>query len=350
MCTEPFFLLVRYWSQELRLHDPSTRLFRILQDPSEPRAYLTPSDFEPFVYDVVERHPGLAFLRSSEFRHRYVEAVITRLFYQLNRPYNERLTLREFKKSKLFDTMLRLDQDDDINDFNDDFSYEHFYVIYLKFWHLDTDHNFSLSREDLANYDGGALSPLIIHRIFSSVVRRPGCPEDRMDFRDFVVFFIAEVNKSSPTATEYWFRCLDLDGDGVVSLYEIDAFFQPQRGRLIDRQHCTADDAPRVSDVMCQLNDMVKPAIESRFTLRDIKHCRQAALFFDTLFNTHRYLLSEHKDLVAIQRQRMTPHFNDWDRYAEAEYASLTSGVQVPQETADTEYDLQELDDMENEV
>ena len=36
--------------------------------------------------------------------------------------------------------MTLLDEEDDINKINDYFSYEHFYVIYCKFWELDTDH------------------------------------------------------------------------------------------------------------------------------------------------------------------------------------------------------------------
>jgi hypothetical protein len=34
---------------------------------------------------------------------------------------------------------------------------------------------------------------------------------------DFVFFSI-----------EYWFRCMDLDGDGVLSMFELDYFYQEQ--------------------------------------------------------------------------------------------------------------------------
>jgi hypothetical protein len=27
---------------------------------------------------------------------------------------------------------------------------------------------------------------------------------------------------------EYWFRCLDLDGDGILSMFELDYFYQEQ--------------------------------------------------------------------------------------------------------------------------
>ena len=45
--------------------------------------------------------------------------------------------------------VLRLvDTEGDINKINDYFSYEHFYVLYCKFWELDTDHDFLLDRDD----------------------------------------------------------------------------------------------------------------------------------------------------------------------------------------------------------
>ena len=47
------------------------------------------------------------------------------------------------------------------------FSYEHFYVIYCKFWELDSDHNFLLSQEDLLRYGNHALTYRIVDRIFS---------------------------------------------------------------------------------------------------------------------------------------------------------------------------------------
>ena len=40
--------------------------------------------------------------------------------------------------------------DPQVTDF---FSYEHFYVIYCKFWELDKDHDLFIDREDLARHN-----------------------------------------------------------------------------------------------------------------------------------------------------------------------------------------------------
>ena len=65
-----------------------------------------------------------------------------------------------------------------------------------------------------------------------------------MSYYEFVWFLISEEDKRSPTrypfsspipivillhsSIEYWFRCLDLDGDGILSMYELDYFYQEQ--------------------------------------------------------------------------------------------------------------------------
>lgn len=49
------------------------------------------------------------------------------------------------------------------------FSYEHFYVIYCKFWELDTDHDFLIDKENLVRYGNHALTYRIVDRIFTQV-------------------------------------------------------------------------------------------------------------------------------------------------------------------------------------
>jgi hypothetical protein len=50
-----------------------------------------------------------------------------------------------------------LQDEDDINQVTDFFSYEHFYVIYCKFWELDKDHDLFIDREDLARHNDHGL-------------------------------------------------------------------------------------------------------------------------------------------------------------------------------------------------
>ena len=57
----------------------------------------------------------------------------------------------------------RLEEETDVNTITEYFSYEHFYVIYCKFWELDKDHDLLIDKADLqAHGDHGKLllSPL----------------------------------------------------------------------------------------------------------------------------------------------------------------------------------------------
>jgi len=55
------------------------------------------------------------------------------------------------------------------------FSYEHFYVIYCKFWELDTDHDFLIDKENLIRYGNHSLTYRIVDRIFTQVSLFPWC-------------------------------------------------------------------------------------------------------------------------------------------------------------------------------
>ena len=52
-----------------------------------------------------------------------------------------------------FQTIRRLEEVEDINQISQFFSYEHFYVIYCKFWEVDKDHDLCISKEDLARHN-----------------------------------------------------------------------------------------------------------------------------------------------------------------------------------------------------
>jgi len=88
-----------------------------------------------------------------------------------------------------YQTIRRLEDEDDINQITDYFSYEHFYVIYCKFWELDRDHDLLVSKEDLSRHNDHGISlnrgPRASLRDTWFVSRLPGslgfCPCLRFD-------------------------------------------------------------------------------------------------------------------------------------------------------------------------
>lgn len=54
---------------------------------------------------------------------------------------------------------------------------------------------------------------------------------------------------------EYWFRCMDMDGDGVLSMYELEFFYEEQCERM---EGMGIEPLP-FQDLLCQMLDLVKP-------------------------------------------------------------------------------------------
>ncbi|XP_014103403.3 serine-rich adhesin for platelets [Bactrocera oleae] len=316
---------VEFWKQmNVYCHDAASRFVYILSRGQRFRQYILPEDLAPLVQDVVDTHPGLAFLKeATEFHSRYVHTVIARIFYSVNRCWSGRINISELKKSDLLEVLTLLEEEDDINQIMAFFSYEHFYVIYCKFWELDKDHDLLINQDDLARHSDHALSTRIVERIFSGCVTRGDNkkqPEDepKMSYTDFVWFLLSEEDKRTPTAIEYWFRCMDIDGDGVLSMYELEYFYEEQQQRM---ESIGIETLP-FEDCLCQMLDMIKPARRDCVSLGDLKRCKMTHVFFDTFFNLEKYLDHEQRDPFASQRDEYS---SDWDRFAAQEYELLIS-------------------------
>ncbi|XP_014438004.1 serine/threonine-protein phosphatase 2A regulatory subunit B'' subunit beta [Tupaia chinensis] len=316
---------VAMWRKILQnCHDDAAKFVHLLMSPG--CSYLVQDDFVPFLQDVVNTHPGLSFLKeASEFHSRYITTVIQRIFYTVNRSWSGRITCAELRRSSFLQNVALLEEEADINQLPEFFSYEHFYVIYCKFWELDTDHDLLIDAQDLARHNDHAISTKMIDRIFSGAVTRGRRvqKEGKMSYADFVWFLISEEDKKTPTSIEYWFRCMDLDGDGALSMFELEYFYEEQCRRL----DSLAIEALPFQDCLCQMLDLVKPQSEGKITLHDLKRCKLANVFFDTFFNIEKYLDHEQKEQVSLLRESESdgPELSDWEKYAAEEYDILVA-------------------------
>ncbi|OUM69060.1 hypothetical protein PIROE2DRAFT_57693 [Piromyces sp. E2] len=361
--------------------------------------YLLQEDFYIVINDVVQYHPGLEFLSNMPiFQNRYIETVISRLFYNKPRNWNERMTLNEFRKVKFTQKLINLqDEDDDININRDIFSYKHFYVIYCKFWELDKDHDMKINRNELAKYDQFSMTPIMIDRviegygkvtssdgeilksgwrdkiddqklnsnqpkmdnfsslqeafrnisiknknyIFSNLIKDYNNEDDPniMLYKDFIWFILSAEDKGTTQAIEYWFRCLDLDGDGVISVFEIEQFWIEQYQRMIEWRTV---DIWSFNDFLCYLLDMIQPENKNIITLADLKRSKNTPLFFDMLFDIKKYemhlrcmdpLFREanevwivegiSSDNVNIDEEEKKIKLEGWEKFAERTYEQL---------------------------
>eukprot|EP01113_Clastostelium_recurvatum_P039793 TRINITY_DN6113_c0_g1_i3.p1 TRINITY_DN6113_c0_g1~~TRINITY_DN6113_c0_g1_i3.p1 ORF type:complete len:601 (-),score=145.46 TRINITY_DN6113_c0_g1_i3:42-1844(-) len=356
---------------------PEALLVHILRQGS--RDYLIPSDFRPFMRVLLDTHPGLDFLRATpEFQERYTETVIVRIFFHMNRRIKGRLTVEEMQKARFVEALCLLDVEADINKHLVYFSYEHFYVIYCKFWELDSDHDLVIGFADLVRYGHGSLTQCMCERVMMC----PQLPRDadavrllggakamqsdrlRMTYQDFVYFMLAEEDKCSEASQEFWFQCLDVDCDGVLSLYEMEYFYTEQEERMA----AVPMEAPPFVDILCQMLDMLKPDGTTRgkkrlvdeqrgipmgpgsvantlssgltpgtahgaplISLRDIRRQdpKLVSYFFNALFNLSKFIAFETKDPFQsmepdAQDAARVPGIGDpdteWCRFAESEY------------------------------
>ncbi|KAL8595981.1 hypothetical protein ACOMHN_018293 [Nucella lapillus] len=310
-------------------------------------------DFVPLIQDIVDGHPGLSFLQEApEFHSRYIHTVISRIFFCINRSWTGRITVRELRRSSFLRVLSILENEEDINRVTDFFSYEHFYVIYCKFWELDKDHDLFIDKEDLSRHNDHALNSRLIDRIFSGAVTRgPDFQEGRMPYKEFVWFLIAEEDKKHPTSIEYWFRCMDLDGDGVISMFEMEHFYEEQMAKM---EALGIEKLP-FTDCLCQMFDLVRPRVEERITLSDLKNCRMADIFFDTFFNLDKFLEHEQRDPFAATREvdGTGREMTDWERYAAEEYDILVAeeGLNEPEEIPfDEDLEMEDEDTLEEQL
>ncbi|WVZ59292.1 hypothetical protein U9M48_009452 [Paspalum notatum var. saurae] len=312
---------VEYWINDNKITmDMASQIFEILRKPGYD--YLTQDDFKPVLKELLATHPGLEFLQGTpEFQERYAETVIYRIFYSINRSGNGHLTLRELKRGNLIAAFQQLDEEEDINKVLRYFSYEHFYVIYCKFWELDADHDFLIDKENLIRYGNHSLTYRIVDRIFTQVPRKfTSMTEGKMGYEDFVYFILSEEDKSSEPSLEYWFKCIDLDGNGILTSNEMQFFYEEQ----LHRMECMAQEPVLFEDILCQMIDMIGPENESYFTLRDLKRCKLSGNIFNILFNLNKFMAFETRDPFLIRQERENPTLTEWDRFAHREYIRLS--------------------------
>jgi len=53
------------------------------------------------------------------------------------------------------------------------------------------------------------------------------------------------------SSIEYWFRCMDLDGDGAISMYEMEYFYEEQMRKL---EQLDIEPLP-FEDCVCQVSE-----------------------------------------------------------------------------------------------
>eukprot|EP01054_Gregarina_sp_Poly1_P003281 Gregarina_sp_Poly_1__3280@NODE_1939_length_3040_cov_145_079717_g361_i1_p1_GENE_NODE_1939_length_3040_cov_145_079717_g361_i1NODE_1939_length_3040_cov_145_079717_g361_i1_p1_ORF_typecomplete_len538_score89_07EFhand_13/PF17958_1/4_1e23EFhand_7/PF13499_6/2_6e03EFhand_7/PF13499_6/1_6e09SPARC_Ca_bdg/PF10591_9/2e03SPARC_Ca_bdg/PF10591_9/63SPARC_Ca_bdg/PF10591_9/0_013EFhand_1/PF00036_32/0_048EFhand_5/PF13202_6/1_5e03EFhand_5/PF13202_6/0_2EFhand_8/PF13833_6/7_3e03EFhand_8/PF13833_6/6e02EFhand_8/PF13833_6/ len=237
-----------FWiSKQLTVDNEIWNFFAITKE--DVNDFIWGHNFQPFLHELLERHPGVEFLKPTpEFQKRYAETVIARILYDLDSVFDHRITFNQLAKSSLADCWRLVDDETDFNTIREFFSYEHFYVAYCRFWALDVDHDFRLDKSDLVKYDNHAFSNLTLNRLFGEAgsVISDG---HTISYEGFFYLLMHDEDKTTDRAIEFWFRLVDLDGDGVLRHHELAHFYSEQLVRLESRTM----EAPSFDVILCQL-------------------------------------------------------------------------------------------------
>lgn len=345
--------LIEFWKREVEPFDRHQRFFRLVKQPNS--KYIKAKDFFPFVRELIDGHPGLEFLESTpEFQEKYARTVVARIMHRVNSSWTGEITSRELRRSDLLHFFSIADDEEEINAINEYFSYEHFYVIYCKFWELDSDHDFLLSKEDLFRHGGHSLTKLIVDRIFQQPYRSfTSGVKGKMGFEDFCFFILCEEDKTNVTSIRYWFSLVDLDGDGYIRQWEVKMFYDEQLRRMRSLGH---EEVP-LNDVLCQMKDclgritgrsILFPITDDDIDMDEEKKMGDSddwvigiseflkpdrlsisGSFFNLLFNLNKFVASESRDPFSTRLLQGEQPLTDWDRYALTEYSRLASAEEA---------------------
>lgn len=302
------------------------RVARVLEDLSTLRAHLQAEDFKAYLLTLVCYHPSLQVLaQAPEFQVRYIDTVIYRIFYDLDRFDRDCISFGEFMVSALLDAFREVDASEDISNVLLYFSYEHFYVLCSLFGDLDLDRDLMLSREDLMEYSPqGTMNPLIVERVFKGAGRRLRCTvADRIGYEDFVWFCLSEEDKSTVSALRYWFKVLDTDEDGVISIYELKAFFDATTSKGGD---FLQDNPASFENTICQVFDMLRCNEFRGLRLKDFLADRVASyVAINMITNIVKFIQFEFKDPFVSHQERLDGSLDQtpWDRFARIEYERM---------------------------
>jgi len=262
--------------------------------------FLQPEDLQPLVRAVLENHSQLElFCRdpsSRDLHSLYITFVLSSIFFRAGGSAwrTRRLALHQFRRLGLLDTLDKLWQGElDLN-LIDHFSYDQFYVFFVKFMEVcEVDKASSgccqLELLQWAFEEGDQYSHFLVKRIWQvpGAVDRSGS----MQFWHWVGFLLAEVDKCSVSSLEYWFPVLDIDGDGLLSLDELHQFYR-ESINLLRSNNIGDDTSVSWDDIVTQLIDTLESWPCSLAALR-ARHSNYLAHILDAFINIFRFNLDE---------------------------------------------------------
>ena len=110
-----------------------------------------------------------------------------------------------------------------------------------------------------------------------------------MGFGDFVWFILCVEDKTTMQSIEYWFKIMDLDGNGIITGYELQYLYEEQRQKLINMK-INMDFS--FENIICQMVDLFKKDGSIHFTIEDFLKDKKSSSIFINMFTDFNKLIS----------------------------------------------------------
>jgi len=229
--------------------------------------HLVPEDFRQVLVPFISTHPHLSFFRREEYLHlheAYMIAIVASMFFSVGAWRSQKMYLRQFVKIRLRESLQCLDDvDDDITfNFVEHFSYDQFYVLYVKFCHLGINNNNILSKYEFYEFEDGRFPRKVVDRIYEVNVS-----DHDMSFWCWVVFMLADIDKTTAMSMEFWYPVLNISNDGILSLADLREFYKDNLIHLIAGD-CHVGQTVHWRDIATQFLDLMG---SSEVTLSQVK-------------------------------------------------------------------------------
>lgn len=312
----PFGTFIQFAEKNIEGYSLQEKVFNIID--KEKKGYLIPNDFAPFIASLIQTHQSLKFLKHEvSLQSAFTKCIIARIFYTIDTELRNRITFPKFACSNFCECLNAVDVAADVSDVLDFFSYEHFYVLFTKFWAIDVDETGAPTIDQLTEYDDFRIAPHLVKRLVNLIPTNTH--NGTISFTDFVYFVNAVEDKSSETALRLWFKVCDLDENGIISLAEIHDLYRGQKIKMAQ----SGMDPVKFKLILSQLVDIVD---DTNVTIHALRRSGKWATFFNIIADFKKFTEWEFRDpMFEMKAAQKYVGMKEWDIFCQNEYISLSN-------------------------
>lgn len=262
---------------------------------------ITESELEYFILETTPKIPALRHMHDT-FRPFYVFLASRRFFFFLDQRRTRQISIKRVGTSSVMEELLLLQrisqyQEDQVSpsmDIADQiesnwFSANNALRVYRLYLDLDEDRNGMLNQEELINFRGGndgvQLTKAAVSRIFEEDLVYQATPDSapEMDYKAFLDLVLAFEHRDSPESFAYFWRLLDMDHTGELTIIAITHFYRSVSQVLKQSGY----DVPSEEDVIREIYDMVGIPQNQPITLKILEKSGQGAVIAAMLLDVN---------------------------------------------------------------